>query len=109
MPIPSTSTVQSNDYYYSDDFKTLVRSHKDNIINNSGRAAIIDQSVLYAFGNDFYRFLRSNQVDPRYWWATSFINGWNKPDFNISKIDGWIRINEDYLSDLISRSNSIRS
>lgn len=109
MPIASISSIQSDDAYYTEDFKTLVRSNKENIIANSFKVAVVDMEFLYAFKTSQYQFLRSQNVDPKYWWTCSYINGWKKPTFDIQRISSWLRPNEDYIDNMLARNNTERS
>lgn len=109
MPIATIQNIPNDDVYYTEDFKTLVRSNRTAIIANSFEAVVVESEFLYAFKTSMYRFLRSQNVSPKYYWACAYLNGWDIPTFNIQRIVKWIRPNEDYIDNLLARNNTIRS
>lgn len=107
MPL-TTSNINDDDYYYSEEFKTLIRSHKDFLLQNTAPTAILNRSLLFAFPTDFYVYLKNQEVPPRLWWVCAYLSGIETSWTNVTRIEKWYRPDEEYIRNIISRSNTIR-
>lgn len=71
--------IVDEDIYYSDEFKTIVRSCKEKILEGAQELALVDRSFVYAHRNNFYTFLRGIGIDERLVWPIAFINDIHDP------------------------------
>ena len=109
MPITVTVTQTGNkDFYYTEEFKTLVRSEKEYFFNNATEESYLVPAIVYAFRYDFYRILRESSVPQYLWWATAFINDVNDPFQDMSGLKKFYRIDEQLLEAAIARKNTVR-
>jgi|AGFT01.1.fsa_nt_gi hypothetical protein len=108
MPL-STANVVENDVYYTEEFKTLIRSHRDFLIANTQASVELDTSMLFAFKNDFYGYLRAKGVPPKLWWVCAYLTGIKTPFQDISRLEKWYYPDADAIDRIISRSNTVRS
>lgn len=105
MPL-SISSIKEDEYFYSDSFRTLMRSHKEFLVQRATEREIVDQSGLHACKNDFYKFMLQNGVAPQYWWVCAYINDITTPYQYIGKMKTWLIPDISYIETLISRSNT---
>lgn len=105
MPIATTNQI-IDEYYYSEEFKTLVRSEREYLLKTSTEMALTDRARVQAFRFDFYRLLRHYKVPQHLWWATAFINGIEDPFSDIRHLMSIKMIEESVLDAAISRSNT---
>jgi len=108
MPL-TTANIVEDDVYYTEDFKTLIRSHREFLIANTQPSAELDTSLLYAFRNNFYGYLRSKGVPPKLWWVCAFLTGIKTPFQDISRLEKWYYPDINAIETIISRSNTVRS
>lgn len=108
MPIPNNEINADKDVFFTDRFKTLVRSEKELLKRTATTRPILEQNVMYAFRNDFYRVLRIYNVPSYLWWCTAFINGIEDPTQDISEMTSFLEISESILSAALARSNTVR-
>lgn len=108
MPIPNNTIGADKDVYFTERFKTLVRSEKELLVRTASTTALLEQHVVWAFRNDFYRLLRHYNVPSYLWWATAFINGVENPNQDVSTMTTFLTINENTLSSAIARSNTVQ-
>ncbi len=71
MPLP---IVMHDDAYFSEEFKIIVRSCKEVLLERSVPYEVTDLSFYNAHKNNFHTFLRGMNVDERLIWPISFIN-----------------------------------
>jgi hypothetical protein len=91
IPLP-----YGKDYYYSDEFKTIVRSCKEVLLNVATYSPFLDKSIAFAYRYNFHKFLRnlrtSSNSEPaipeELIWAISFINGIEDPKQTFEDRDG---------------------
>lgn len=108
MPIESSGNSLEDQYFYSKQFKTLVRSKKEFLLSTAAEYPITELHVVEMFKHDFYALLRHLEVDKRYWWAVAFINGILNPFASISGLQKIYLIDERELNSCITRSNTER-
>lgn len=108
MPL-TTSSIVEDDVYYTEEFKTLIRSHRDFLLQNTPASTETDTSLLYAFRNNFYGYLKAKGVPPKLWWVCAYLSGIKTPYQDISRLKKWYRPDPDSIDNIISRSNTIRS
>lgn len=108
MPIPNNVMGSDKDVFYTDRFKTLVRSERELLRKTANSQPILELNKLYAYRNDFYRLLRNYNIQPYLYWATAFINGIEDPSQDITHLTSFLTINEESLASAISRSNTVR-
>ena len=65
--------------YFSEEFKVIVRSCKEILLEGSSEFAMEDRSFLYAHRNNFYAYLRGLGFDERLVWVIAFINDITDP------------------------------
>lgn len=108
MPL-TTSNISENEVYYTEDFKTLIRSHREYLLANTQPSVELDTSLLYAFKNDFFGYLRAKGVEPKLWWVCAYLSDIKTPFQDISRLEKWYRPDPDAIDRIISRSNTVRS
>ncbi|EBV8434239.1 hypothetical protein AVA65_08315 [Salmonella enterica subsp. enterica serovar Minnesota] len=96
-------------FYYTEEFKTLVRSQKELLLRTAGNKSIVNRYEVQMYQFDFYRLLRSQGIPPHLYWATAFINGIEDPFQDIAGLKEIRTINESELEGIITRKNTIRS
>ena len=109
MPLSNNDFNNDKDVYYTERFKTLVRSELELIKREAGFFQPVTPSVQHAFKNDFYRLLRVLGVPSYLWWVTAFINGITNPNQDVSGLTMIYRINEEALNTRIARNNTARA
>lgn len=108
MPIPNNEIGSDKDVFFTDSFKTLVRSEKELLKRTAHTKPIIEKNVLYAYRNDIYRLLRYLSVPSYLYWATAYINGIEDPTQDITHLSSIYLLDESTLSGAISRSNTVQ-
>lgn len=108
MPL-TTSTIVEDPVYYTEEFKTLIRSHKDFLLQNTAPSSEPDTSLLFANRFDFYGYLKAKEVPPCLWWVCAYLSGIKSPYQDISRLKKWYYPDIDYINNIISRSNTDRS
>lgn len=108
MPISVSDYSSDYDYYYTDDFKTLVRSQKELLLRNGGTQGLIDRTQVQIYRYDFYRLLRALKIPPHLWWATAYINNVEDPFKDIMEMTEIRTINASMLESAIARKNTTR-
>lgn len=109
MPLANNDFNNGKEAYYTERFKTLVRSELEFIKKEAGYYQQITPSIQQAFKNDFYRLLRVMGTPSYLWWATAYINGITDPNQDISGMTLIYRINEEALNTRIARNNTARA
>lgn len=108
MPIPNNEISSDKDVFFTDRFKTLVRSEKELLKRTAHTQSIVEQNVLHAYRNDFYRLLRNYKVPSYLWWATAYINGIEDPSQDVTGMTSFYTLDESTLSAAVSRSNTVQ-
>lgn len=108
MPIANNEINSDKDVFFTERFKTLVRSEKELLRRTAHSKPIVEKNVLYAYRNDIYRLLRHFNIPSYMWWATAYINGIENPTQDITSLEGILLLDESVLSGAISRSNTVQ-
>lgn len=106
MPIPGTSSSNSKDIFYTEQFKKIVRSEKEILLRQATTIPILKPRELYAYRYDIYRFLRVNNIPEHLRWATAFINGIEDPNQDISGLSMLYVVDESILVKALTRANT---
>lgn len=109
MPIPNSEADNGKDVFYTDAFKTLVRSEKEILLRSSQTMPIVDRAMLNAFRNDFYRVLRVMNVPAHLRWATAYINDIIDPNQDVSGLQSFQMVSETDLNKTIARYNTVKA
>lgn len=107
MPI-DTGSNSMYDFYYTEEFKTLVRSQKEILLRQAGTQYLVDRNEVYMYRFDFYRLLRSLKIPPHFHWATAFLNGIEDPFADCSHLTEIRTVLQSQLEDIIVRKNTER-
>lgn len=108
MPIPNNDINADKDVFFTERFKTLVRSEKELLKRTAHQKPIIEKNVLYAYRNDIYRLLRHFEIPSYMWWATAYINGIEDPTQDITHLEYILMMDESIIASAISRSNTVQ-
>jgi len=112
MPI----SLQGGDtYYYTDEFKTIVRSCKEVLLNASSYTPITNPGIRFAYRYNFHKFLRQlkisssgmDAIPEELIWVNSFINGIENPNQDFSHLEGINTVNREIV-DMIIQSTRTR-
>lgn len=111
----SLDLLSGNPYYYTDEFKTIIRSCKEIILQRASFAPFVDDSVKFAYKYNFHKFLRQlkrknddgRAVSEDLIWTTAFINGIENPNQDFSKLPGIYTVTPDVI-DYIVQVNRVR-
>ena len=109
MPLSSNDFSSGKEVFYTEAFKTMVRSERESLLKETTEFPVIPKNELYAYRYDIYRLLRSLGVPSYLWWITAYLNGVENPFADISKIQSLRKVNEESLSNRIARSNTVRA
>lgn len=106
MPISNGNSSTEKAVFYTEAYKTLVRSQREFLLRNATIVPLDEGNVRYAFRYDFYRLLRSKGIQPHLYWTIAFLNGITDPNQDISGMKTFMNIREDILNKSIARSNT---
>jgi len=109
MPLSNNDFSNGKEVYYTEAFKTMVRSERESLLKETTEFQMVPMNELYAYRYDIYRLLRSLGVPSYLWWVTAYLNGVEDPFTDISKMTSLRKINEESLSDRIVRSNTVQA
>jgi len=109
MPIANNDFSNGKDVFYTERYKTLVRSELELIRKEASYFPNVIPAVQQAYKNDFYRLLRSLGVPSYLWWTTAYINGITDPFEDISGLTLIYQVSEDALNARIARNNTSRA
>jgi len=102
----TTTAVSEDDYYYTEDFKTLMRSHRDFILEQTPPSKEVDTNLLQAYHHDFYRLLKHHKVPPKFWWLCAYLSDIKTPFDDIRRLDKWYNPSPDVIEQIIARNNT---
>ena len=104
-----------NEYWYTDEFKTIIRSCKEILLNGASYAPFVERNIVFAYQFNFHKFLRElrnkesgNSVPEDMVWVTSFINGIEDPNMDWSHLQGIYIPNRNQIDALIRVNRVIR-
>lgn len=112
MPI---DIISGNPYYYTDEFKTTVRSCKELLLERASWAPFVDDSTKFAYKYNFHKFLRQLKrkdsdgyaITEDLIWVTAFLNGIEDPNQDFSHLKGIFTISAESI-DYILQVNRVR-
>lgn len=76
--MPLAITLHDNTYF-TEEFKNIVRSCKEILLDNSSEYSMLDRTFLYAHRNNFYAYLRGCGFSEELIWPIAFINDITDP------------------------------
>lgn len=105
-----------NDYYYSDEYKTIIRSCKEVLLQNAQWSEFVDNSIRFAYRYNFHKFLRNlrtqksdeTAIPEELIWTISFINGIEDPTQDFSYMKGIWTVNIETVDMLIQATRTRR-
>lgn len=106
MPIPNNDFGKDKEVFFTEGFKTMVRSERELLLRLTTEIPIRSQSELQAYRYDFYRLLRVYNIDSHLHWVTAYLNGIENPSMDVSGLSSIKIISESVLADRIARSNT---
>lgn len=107
MPIATNNSAGGDKaYFFTPEYKTLIRSLKEILISTGGTLPIPNPNDRYAYRYDFYRLLRSLKVPVHLWWTVAYLNDIENTSKDNSKLLMIISIEESAILAAISRSNT---
>lgn len=103
MPV---SIPYGNPYYYTDEFKSIVRSCKEILVNQAAQSPFVDDSIKFAYKYNFHKFLRNlggdqPTIPEELIWVTSFINGIENPNDDFSHLENLLTVTKEQVDALI--------
>lgn len=103
MPL---SIPYGNEYYYTDEFKTIIRSCKEILLNQAAESPFADDSIKFAYRYNFHKFLRNlGGEDPtipeELVWVTAFINGIENPNQDFSHLVSLFTVTKEQVDAVI--------
>lgn len=84
--------AHGNDYFYTDEFRTIVRSCKEILVERSSPVPITDRGRLFAYRHNFHKFLREyggdalTKISEDMIWVISYINDIEDPTQDFSHL-----------------------
>jgi len=113
MPV---SIPGGNEYYYSDEYKTIIRSCKDVLLQSASHTPFLDNSIRFAYRYNFHKFLRNIRtgrtdepaIPEELIWTISFINGIEDPMADFSHLTGIYTVTKDTVDFLIQTTRTRR-
>lgn len=105
----STTNVREDEYYYTEEFKTLMRSHREFLIANTPPATETNTSLLFAYRFDFFRYIKKKGVEPKFWWLCAYLSDITTPYQDISRMEKWYRPNPEQIEQIIARNNTVNN
>lgn len=109
MPISDSGYGADKAVFYTQAYKTLVRSQKEILLRGATVIPIINRNELYAYRFDIYRLLRSLSIDPHMWWTIAYLNGIENPQQDITKLTAIYNIDQQQIEKALARSDTTAS
>lgn len=113
MPIPYTG---GKDYYYSDEYKVIIRSCKEVLLQSASYTPFLNNGIKFAYQYNFHKFLRQLRTDnsditaipEELIWTISFINGIENPNEDFMHLDGIYTVTFEIVDMLIQSTRTRR-
>ncbi|AUR81090.1 hypothetical protein FDJ25_gp080 [Vibrio phage Aphrodite1] len=94
------------DQFFTDEYKTMIRSNKEYLLSVAGKYPIQDLSFLHAHRYDFYRVLwESFNVPQHLHWTVAFLNDVENPSQYIGDMKEVLIIEPAVINKLVQRMN----
>lgn len=98
--MPLANLTVPEDLYFTESFKTVIRSCKEKLLEVSNVYPITDKSFLYAHRNNFYAWARGVGFDERLIWVIAYINDIYDPT-DISNLTSLQTVSIDAVNSII--------
>lgn len=103
MPIKLNS---GNQFYYTDEYKTIIRSCKEILLARASFSPFVDDSLRFAYRNDFHKLLRNiggmNPIVPEDMiWTIAYLNGIENPHQDFSHLTGIWTVTRENINAVI--------
>lgn len=113
MPIP---LLGGDTYYYTDEYKTIVRSCKDVLLQGANYTPMMGPGIKFAYRYNFHKFLRQltngnstmAAIPEEMIWTVSFLNGIENPNEDFSHLDGIYTVTGDMVDLVIQSTRTVR-
>ncbi|QAU04354.1 hypothetical protein [Vibrio phage 2 TSL-2019] len=94
------------DQFFTDEYKTMIRSNKEYLLSIAGKYPIQDLSFLHAHRYDFYRVLwESFNVPQHLHWTVAFLNDVEDPSQYVGDMKEVLIIDTAVVNKLVQRMN----
>lgn len=99
--------IQSgNSYYYTPEFKTIIRSCKEILLKQAAFSPFVGDAVKFAYRYNFHKFLRqlggeTPAIPEDMIWVTSYINGIEDPNADFSHLVGIYTVTAEQIDSVI--------
>lgn len=103
--------AHGNEYFYTEDFRTIVRSCKEILVGRASPVPITDRGRLFAYRHNFHKFLREYggdtlaRISEDMIWVISYINDIEDPTQDFSNMQFVLMVTRE---DLLAITQSAR-
>ena len=97
---------ETKDKYFSDQYKNIIRSCQEYLIEHSEVLPVTNLAQQYAHKNDFHKYLRVIGIKEELVWATSFINGIIDPHKNFFPMREIRTIKIEFINNITKTLNT---
>lgn len=103
MPI---SLQQGPAYYFTDEYKTVIRSCKEVLLSQATFSPFVGEAVKFAYRYNFHKFLRQiggevSSIPEELIWTISFLNGIEDPTKDFSHLKGIYTVTAEQIESII--------
>lgn len=110
MPLPLQA---GNPFYYTDEFKTIVRSCKEILLNDAVFSPFVGDSVKFAYRYNFHKLLRqlggeTPTISEDLIWVTSYLNGIENPNQDFMHLKGIYTVSSSQLDAIVQVTRTRR-
>lgn len=96
-------------FYYTDEYKTIIRSCKELIIKRASWRPFISDAEAHAYRNNFHKLLRAiGNIPEDLIWTISFINDVHNPNQDFSNLKGFYTVDKSIISSFIQVTRVVR-
>lgn len=97
---------QGNNYYFTPEFKTIIRSCKEILLAQAAFSPFVGDSIKFAYRYNFHKFLRQlggeNPAIPEDMiWLTSYLNGIEDPNQGFGHLKGLYTVTPEQVDSVI--------
>ena len=94
------------DYYYTPEFKTIIRSCKEILLNQAIFSPFVGEDIKFAYRYNFHKLLRqlggeNPSVPEDMIWVISFVNGIEDPNKDFSHLKGIWSVTKEQVDSVI--------
>lgn len=101
------SLKPTNDFAFTEEFRTIIRSMKEHIIENAKQVDITNETQAFAHRNDFYKYLRINGTKEEMLWVISYINNIDNPNSDFRNMKRYLSVEWEFINALTKRIRKI--